>query len=76
MANGHRGHEQEVGSLMVLTYEVSQLGYFLKRMAFSVYDVMVLHWKFIDVEEITAQNCRLKRNGSVMSLSKITYIPH
>ena len=72
-AIGSREPRQEVESLGSLTNEVYYLELFPKQKVFKAYDVVVLRWQLIDVEEHQPQVCRTKRRGQVEYFSKTIF---
>lgn len=63
-------HRQELCSLVLLTYEVSFLEFFLKWNSFHVNDVVVLYRQLVDGEEVMTKNCRVKKKGVYSVFSK------
>lgn len=76
IAIGSREPGQEVESVGSLTNEVYYLELLLKQKVFKAYDVVVLRWQLIDVEEHLTQDCRIKRKGQVGSFSKTIVREH
>lgn len=76
IAIGSREPGQEVESVGSLTNEVYYLDLLLKQKVFKAYDVVVLRWQLIDVEEHLTRDCRIKRKGQVGSFSKTIVREH